>query len=54
MTLTFGLDVDKVKMNQYAKYLVKGNFVQKLLPTHTHTHTHTLDRLFYLDHKSSR
>jgi len=37
MTLTFKDDVDRVKMNQQAKYL--GRCTLKLLFGHTHTHT---------------
>jgi len=42
-TLTFELDLDKVKMSQYAKYLPQVLFGSKItIQTHSHTrHTHT-------------
>jgi len=43
MTLTFELDLDRVKMNQRAKYLRQRSSNSKvIIPTRRHhTHTHT-------------
>jgi len=54
MTLTYKLDLDKVKKNQHAKYLHYTSFSAKVIVQthrhtrltalsgpHTHTHTHT-------------
>jgi len=56
MTLTFEHDLDRVKINQNAKYGYQRLFdltviVQTQSDTHTHTHTHTWrrDPLLYLD-----
>ena len=51
VTVTYELDLDKVKLNHRAKYLGEssGHFVRKLLCGHTHRHTdtHTTNRLRY-------
>ena len=44
MTLTLEVDLHKVKMNHYVKY-VKGHFVRKLSSEHTDTRT-----MLYVDH----
>jgi len=49
--LTYDLDLDKVKVNQHAKYMYLGqsHLVQKLLFRYTDKHTHILDWMFYMD-----
>jgi len=50
--LTFELDLDKVKVNQFVKVLFSSKVI---VWTHTDkpTHAHTPDRLFYLNRQSS-
>jgi len=41
MTLTFELDLDRVKMNHHAIYLGQKSFGSKVIArTHRHTHCH--------------
>ena len=50
MTLTFELDLDRVKMNQQAKYLRQTSFRSKVIvQRHRYTDTHTPDPVIYLD-----
>jgi len=41
MTLTSEHDLDSIKMNQQAKYQIKGQLTQNLLSGQVHDHTHT-------------
>jgi len=41
MTLTSEHDLDSIKMNQQAKYQIKGQLTQNLLSGQVHEHTHT-------------
>jgi len=43
MTLTFGFDLDSVKLNQYTTW--SPTHARTHARTHTHRHTHTPDRL---------
>jgi len=47
MTLTFELDLDRVKLNQLAKCLGQSSFTSKVIIL---THRRTPDRLLHLDH----
>jgi len=49
MTLTFECDLDRVKVNQHAKYLGHISLSSKVI-VRTHRQTYTPDRLLYLDH----
>jgi len=48
VTLTFKPDLDTVKINQRAKYLVERSLSSTVIVGHTDVHTP--DRLFYPDH----
>jgi len=55
MTLTFKFDLDMVKMNKHAKYLVQKSFTvvkSHCSDTQTHRETFTQDKLLCLDQKS--
>jgi len=43
VTFIFELDIDSIKLNQHATYLVKGFSVCKLLFIHIDIHTHMPD-----------
>jgi len=47
-TLTFKPDLDTVKVNQRAKYLVERSLSSTVIVGHTYVHTP--DRLFYPNH----
>jgi len=50
MTLTFELDLDSVKMNQHARYLLRRSFSSKV-QTHRHnTHMNDCSTCQHLDH----
>ena len=44
------LDLDRVKMYQYVKYIGQKSFRLKVI---VQAHTHTIDQLVYLDHNRS-
>jgi len=45
MTLSFELDLDRIKMDHYVKYPCQTSSCPKFI-----VQTHTPDRLLYLDH----
>ena len=51
MTLTFILDLDRVQMGRFAKYLRQTHLVESYCP---YTPAYTPDRLLNLDHFSGR
>jgi len=54
MTLTYGLNLDRVKLNQPAKYLDRRLFCSTVIvQTHKHTHTHAADQLLHMATKWS-
>ena len=42
VTLTYKLDIDRVKANHHASYLGQGHFVQQLSHEHIYRHTHSI------------
>jgi len=54
MTLAYVFDLDSVKINHHAKYVVQMSLcaILFILQAHTDTVTHTAGRLQYLDHQA--